>query len=381
MMTHDSAVAGRQRLVLVGVGTLGSAVLEILCRTLLERPLPPGTLFTITLVDDDVLEPHNIAKSAIYLPSDVGCKKVHAALYWTRRLGIDIDVEPIGCPIQETGAGLFLDAAAVICAVDNYAARMSVNRSAWRAGVPYLFVGGLQGGESRSGRYQLFMPGEDQPCVECGWGTEEYALLEQSFSCTRRHQRGPRTGLAAAIRIASLIVDEALGALTGASELEPGEVRFDPSTGCRRLSLPHNPDCNFDHARWENIVWMEDPGQACSLADTLALAESHLNGPVGTLYLNRPVSTGFTCSQGHNWPEIARVGPDLPPTLCPVCGMDGFATEVGWRLPRQVVLSTPVPLQKIVPDSGVVACEAADAAQTIHIACRYSKEGINENSR
>lgn len=371
----------RRRLVLVGVGTLGSAVLEILCRALLERPLPPGTLSTITLVDDDVLEPHNIAKSALYLPSDIGSKKVHAALYWTRRLGVDINVEPLCCPIQDIGTGLFLDASVVICAVDNYAARMAVNRSAWRAGVPYLFVGGLQGGESRSGRYQLFVPGSDRPCVECGWGTEEYALREQSFSCTRSQQRGPRTGLAAALRTASLIVDEVLAVLVESSELEPVEVRFDPSAGSRHLSLPHNPACNFDHARWENIVWMQDPGGTCALVDVLALAESHLDSPVEALCLNQAVSTGFTCSQGHTWAEIARIGAKPASITCPTCGMEGIATTVGWWLPRQVVLSTPALLHEIVPDFGIVTCEAPETTQTIHVAYRFSKEGINENSR
>ena len=60
-------------------------------------------------------------------------------------------------------------------------ARQHVNLIARRLGTPWIDAG-VEGG-SRLARITTYFPGEELPCLECGWSQQDYASLEQVYAC------------------------------------------------------------------------------------------------------------------------------------------------------------------------------------------------------
>jgi tRNA A37 threonylcarbamoyladenosine dehydratase len=75
MMTANEA---SPVVLIAGVGTVGSPAAELLARQCPD--------ITQILVDPDIVLPHNLAKSALYRPSDVGQYKVIAAARHLREI-------------------------------------------------------------------------------------------------------------------------------------------------------------------------------------------------------------------------------------------------------------------------------------------------------
>ena len=96
-------------ILITGLGTVGSPVAELLAR---QRP----DIIQI-LVDADVVEPHNLAKSALYLPSDVGERKVIAGAHHLRDIAPGVRVVPVDSRLESVGAGPFRIVAVAIAAV------------------------------------------------------------------------------------------------------------------------------------------------------------------------------------------------------------------------------------------------------------------------
>jgi len=353
--------------VIVGLGTLGSMVFQLVAREAMGSSGCNGTVF---LVDPDVVLPHNLSKSAIYEPADGRRHKVAVAREWAKRVNPDLNVIALPEPVQAVGLGPFLRASVVFVCADTYLGKMVASRRAWRAGVPVIMFGEFAGGHSLDSRFRHYRPGREVPCLECNWG-EEYDQLAASFPCSppdTEARREPATRLSVAARTAAWMVEEVERLLqTGALESPAREARLHPTERRFIIFRPRrNPACRFDHAILNRqAVRLLHDGPTPVLGEAFALATDHLPG-IPHLRLEQMVTTRFACAAGHEWPCLRRQ--HLTPPECPICSAEGIAVNQSLCLTIDGaggLLDTPL-VDNIVPPGGVITFVNGD--ESIHLA-------------
>lgn len=160
------------RVLVVGAGGLGSAVLPLLAS---------AGFGTIGIVDDDRVEPSNLPRQAIHTPSDVGRAKVESAAETVRALDDTIEVRLLAERLtaqnaREVLAGYDL----VLDGSDNFPTRYLVDDAATLAGIPVVWgavhqtggQAGLSWAERGPTYRDLFpvppAPGTVASCAEAG---------------------------------------------------------------------------------------------------------------------------------------------------------------------------------------------------------------------
>ncbi|MEK7414812.1 MAG: ThiF family adenylyltransferase [Planctomycetota bacterium] len=154
-------VAGQARLrlarvLVVGVGALGSAVAEMLCRAGVGH---------LRLVDRDIVEESNLQRQALYTHDDAhhGRAKAHAAAAHLNTIDPQCICEPIAGELTAaTVAGLLSGSDLAIDGLDNFPARHLLNEACCRAGVPWIH-GAVLGAYGVS---MPILPGETA-CLRC----------------------------------------------------------------------------------------------------------------------------------------------------------------------------------------------------------------------
>lgn len=236
----------RFRVTLVGLGNIGSALIELIVRL-------PG-LVKLTLIDLDAYEEKNLAAQQIDR-ADLGKAKVEVQAARARRAAPGIEVLPVPWDVANVPPG-WMRGNLIIGAVDNLAARAALQRHAWRLGIPCLDAG--VDPESGLVRITGIRPGPEAPCFECAFGETEY---DRMASAAMPCQRGDGGGGG------STDGDPALGALAASlTAFAAAQIAADPAAwsfhGNQLIydSRGHNAfttrlirrnDCGFDHRTWE----------------------------------------------------------------------------------------------------------------------------------
>ena len=158
---------GRSRVLVVGVGGLGSWTSEILARS---------GVGMLRLVDDDVVEVNNIHRQTYYTEDDDGRPKAEVAAERLARInsavGVETRVERVDAGnIAELAGGIDL----IIDGTDNFATRFVLNDIAVRESIPWVFTGVL-GSEAQT---MTIIPGKT-PCLRCLYDGPPAAGLEPS---------------------------------------------------------------------------------------------------------------------------------------------------------------------------------------------------------
>ena len=244
-------------------GNIGSHAVGALARI--------SSLDRLTLVDPDVYELRNLRSQAIER-RDIGRRKVDVLARRIRDINPALHVVPIAERVERVPLA-HLRAEVIASGLDSRAARLSVNRVAWRLGVAWVDAGVRADG--RLARVDVFGPSPDEPCLECGWGPEDYATLEQSYPCDPSPAPAPTDapaylgGLAAALQVAEcdkLLCGEFEQALFGR------QLLIEATGHCHYVSLRRRAtDCRFDHRSWR-IEPLVRPAGAISLRQALRLA-------------------------------------------------------------------------------------------------------------
>lgn len=145
---------GSARVLLVGVGALGSALAETLVRSGVGR---------MWLVDRDVVELSNLQRQTLYAECDVGAPKAHAAAARLHAINRTAALAPIA---EDFTPAVFegLDAAPdlILDGTDNFATRYLINDLALRARVPWVYGGAV----GSRGTAMAVLPGRT-PCLRC----------------------------------------------------------------------------------------------------------------------------------------------------------------------------------------------------------------------
>ena len=133
-LTGQKALA-RGRVMIVGVGGLGSWVAELLTRA--------GVGF-VRLVDNDLVDITNIHRQGLYDEADAESRrpKVHAAADRLRKLHAVTVVEPVAQRLDRHNIERLADGIDVIVdGTDNFASRFLINDYCVKAARPWVFAG------------------------------------------------------------------------------------------------------------------------------------------------------------------------------------------------------------------------------------------------
>lgn len=126
-------IARRQRIVLAGVGGIGSVLAEQLVRSGFTR---------LGLIDPDVLELTNLNRFAGGYRADIGRPKTDVTADHVRRINPDVRIRKVTGTVESPEAvSLMASADWIIVSTDSHASRQSVQDTALRFGVPLLSAG------------------------------------------------------------------------------------------------------------------------------------------------------------------------------------------------------------------------------------------------
>jgi len=200
----------RSRVLVVGVGGLGSWVAELLVRAGVGH---------IRLVDDDSVELSNIHRQAMYTESDAAAHKlkIAAAGQRLREINSGAEVEMVYSRVDRlTAENLMRDVDVVVDGTDNFETRFVLNDCAMKLSKPWVFAGVL----GTKAQIMTIIPGKT-PCLRC--------LMDAPPTCDGGQcccQSGV-LGVAVAVA-ASFEAAEALKVLSGhADRINPYLLVFD----------------------------------------------------------------------------------------------------------------------------------------------------------
>lgn len=224
--------AGQERLraaraLVVGVGALGSAVAELLCR---------AGVGGLRLVDRDVVELSNLQRQALYVQADAeaGRPKAHAAAAHLAAIDPGCAIEPIAGELNAASAAtLIAGCDVVVDGLDNFPARHVLNEACCRAGIPWIH-GAVLGAY---GTCMPVLPGETA-CLRCL--QDEIPSAADNPTCDTAGVISPAVRLVAAWQAA-----EALKILAGDRTAVRRELWSCDlwSNRFQRLRVPRDPHC------------------------------------------------------------------------------------------------------------------------------------------
>ncbi len=145
--------------ILGGVGALGNEVLKNLVLLGFGK---------IVVCDLDRIEVHNLTRSPMFHPTDLGRYKAEVAAEHARELNPDVTVVPFTRSIGELGLGVFRRADVLFSTFDGVVPRILVNAACMQVGTPWVDAGlGLT--DHEAGEVALFNARDPNArCYTCG---------------------------------------------------------------------------------------------------------------------------------------------------------------------------------------------------------------------
>ena len=133
--TRGQAALSRSRVLVVGLGALGSVASDLLARAGVGH---------LRLVDRDVVELVNLQRQTLYSEADVDRPKAEAAADRLRSVNATIDIEPVAKDLHAATAGDAVRGVHLILdGTDNLETRYLLNEAALDAHIPFVYGGAL----------------------------------------------------------------------------------------------------------------------------------------------------------------------------------------------------------------------------------------------
>jgi adenylyltransferase/sulfurtransferase len=214
---------GRARIVVVGAGGIGSAVIPALAGAGVGH---------ITIIDDDVVELGNLHRQPLFRERDIGYSKADLALQFVQRLNHFVEATPVLKRIgAENAPELLADHDLVIDGSDNFATRLAVSDACVALGIPLLSAAAVQ----FQGQVGLF---RSKPCYRCFVGNAFDA--DDCDNCAELGVLGALTST-----VGSFAALLALNAIVGVGEDQAGQVHvFDgEKLSWRAVRIPPDRTC------------------------------------------------------------------------------------------------------------------------------------------
>src|ERR1700723_2675824 len=151
------AALGQARVLIVGLGGLGSPVLQYLAG---------AGVGCLGLIDADALDASNLHRQPIYTLSDVGRPKVELARAAVAAINPSVRVETHAARLDADNAlGLIRSYDLVIDCSDNFRTKYLINDAAVLAHRPAIFASVYQ----YEGQLQVYKPDPEHACLRCLW--------------------------------------------------------------------------------------------------------------------------------------------------------------------------------------------------------------------
>ena len=231
------------RVVIVGLGALGTVIASQLCRAGVGR---------LRLVDRDYVELSNLQRQILYDEADARQRlpKAVAAARKLEAVNAEVALEPL---IADVTAGnveeLIADCALVLDGCDNLETRFVINDACVKVGKPWIYGGAL----ASSGATMTIVPGQT-PCLRCL--LDELPGPGAMPSCDTEGVLNAVTGVIASIESA-----EALKLLVGA-EPRGTLLNIDVWAGeFQQVSIDRRADCpacavgNYEYLAETKTSW------------------------------------------------------------------------------------------------------------------------------
>ncbi|MEQ9077017.1 MAG: ThiF family adenylyltransferase [Sandaracinaceae bacterium] len=172
------------RVLLVGVGGLGSPAARVLARSGVRR---------LTVLDDDVVDVSNLHRQILYDDADVGHDKAERAAAKLRAEGATVAVAK-GRLVPDTALALFRDHDLVLEGADNFATKFLAADASALSGVPVVQAGAVRW----SGWALATDPGRSA-CMRCVF---EDIPRDRVETCAEAGVIGPVVGVLGALEAA-----------------------------------------------------------------------------------------------------------------------------------------------------------------------------------
>jgi molybdopterin/thiamine biosynthesis adenylyltransferase len=295
------------RVLVAGAGNVGSPAIRLLARC---------GVSLLRIVDRDGVETKNLATQD-YRPWEVGQHKAHVLGRRIREDCPGVKVETYAADLEDLPIGLLHDLDMVVGALDSRRGRQALSlEMAWPQGIP-IIDGGVGVADGLVGRVQVFQPGPESACLECGFSVEDYKLLAREYPCVSGENPVlPPTGAPAYLgaALASLLVAEAARVFNGQTLAPSYEVAFD-LWNCRilRSRLLRSARCRFDHVVIGRFISLGRPFLLATLADLMATVERAYPGQAVDLECRRGLQLA-----GQSWrviPAAALLGRGAEPLV------------------------------------------------------------------
>lgn len=259
---------GKHVVVIGAGGNIGSHLVPHLAR------LP--RLGRLTLVDRDVYQPRNAHNQDVPYG---GSRRKKAVAQAARARGLNPRLPVLAVPddVEHVPLGT-LRGDLILACLDSRRARQLVNDAAGRLGVPWLDGGVL--GAGMLARVTRYLPGEELPCLECGWDDADYAAIEQAYPCDGAEPAPTTAPSSLGALAAALMAIECRKLLTGeGTPLPPGtELVVDAAHHRQFLTaVRRNPACR----RAQHGAWSVEPltgGRLALLGSVLEAAGRRVGG-------------------------------------------------------------------------------------------------------
>jgi adenylyltransferase/sulfurtransferase len=357
----------KARVMVVGAGALGNEAIKLL--TLVG-------VGNLLVVDFDTIETSNLSRSVLFRESDIGRRKVDAAVERARELNPDVRIQGFHGDVEfDLGEGAFHGCDVVLGCLDNLHARLIVNRACQRSGIPFIH-GGIG---DVSGEVALFVPGAGA-CFECLMTAGAWKHEMQRYSCGGLRNAAPErhvpTTATIAGLIATLMINETLYWLHHREQADrkpglfPGQRLFFSleSYSLQVMDLPEDPDC-MAHEERQHPLWIPDPQQQLTAAELVLQPDvQRLDlGPSPEISLPFEWLASMECGNCGKVETIeqplARIG--VEKDVCPHCGAPGREKALVDRFTNESAYAE-IPLARMgIGNGGLINLRGNGKNQTI----------------
>jgi len=313
----DSEIQSKTVVVVGAGGNIGSHLVPHLGR------MP--SIGRVRLIDKDTYEARNLQTQNV-TPKDVGKPKAKMQAAVLHGINPALHVEALTDAVERIPLGK-LRGDVILSCLDSRIARQHVNQFAWRLGVPLVDAGVEAAG--LLARVNVYVPGRDNPCLECAWDDRDYDALEQTYPCgggvsavAPTNSPSSLGGLAAAlqaIECEKLLSGDENRAAVNRQVLVDGLHHKHYVTAYRR-----NPRCRFsDHLTWKIHRLRRSP-HGLSLEEALQLGSSPASNDAVTAFRveGKPFVKRLVCSACGHARAVLRLQCSLrvSQTMCRICG-------------------------------------------------------------
>ena len=252
---EGQALLARSRVLIVGVGGLGSPVLQYLAG---------AGVGCLGLVDADTLDASNLHRQPVYALADVGSSKVALARAAVARINPTVQVESHALRLDADNAlNLIRRYDVVVDCSDNFRAKYLINDAAVLARRPAIFASVYQ----YEGQLQVYKPQATHACLRCLWPD---AVTDGVVgNCAEAGVLGPVPGVFGSLQ--ALLAIKILLGMSGQLEGELLLLDF-MNFSSTKLKAPRRPDCHAPNCALIRQITPEEAGIEVSLPSLAAAA-------------------------------------------------------------------------------------------------------------